>query len=280
MIRQGRAWVAAVCLLLAGSAASAQSVNYDISNYELTVDLSRGDNLARVTMDVTYRIHSGTKSDGFKYIGRLEPSALQGVEADGTPMVMSIEHQRETMIRWRFRKTGPGEARVRVSFQVPAALFGTEQSTFEAPWAGVFRVPIHRAVYRFVPPSDWTEESLSVKPSAFVRSTLDGHPAIEVEQRPLIERTFVVTMRPAIVPAVEAASRPISAPTTSRRQTGRGPSGPMLLAFVMVGLIIYVMSRAKRGKRGVSDGYASGCAGGSSCSSSCGGGGCGGGCGG
>ena len=270
--------IAVLGVMLAAEPSRAQEASYVISNYELTFQLDDERSDAHVTMDITYRIESGTKSDGFKYIGNFEPSNLSGTEVDGPPLRLNVEHQRETRIVWRVTPTGRGEKRVRIDFTISGAIGGSlVENTLRTDWAGVFRVPIERAVYRVVLPLGWTGERITTTPEGFTRGTVDGRPAIEVEQQPLRETSFVVTFGPGLVdrPVALLAAGPRS------RSNGSGSVFPFVPLIMVAVLLLFVIAaaRAKRGKRGSDGSWTSSCAGGSSCSSGCGGGGCGGGCG-
>jgi len=86
-------------LLLALAAAqrsAADTEDYSIDNYELTVQSMQARTSVRVTMDITYRIRSGTKSTGFKFIGDYEVEQLSGQDGEGRVITTSVEHQRET----------------------------------------------------------------------------------------------------------------------------------------------------------------------------------------
>jgi hypothetical protein len=279
-----KSWPAiALGLLLAAEPGRAQEreSSYVISNYELTFELMDGRSDAHVTMDITYRIDSGSKSDGFKFIGNFEPRDLSGTEIGGPAMRMSVEHQRETRIVWQFTPTGRGEKRIRIDFSIADAVAGPRaQNTLRADWAGVFRVPIERARYRLVLPSDWTGERIVTTPTSFSRDTTRGRPTIDVEQAPLTETSFAATFSPGVI------DRPLALLSSTRSRAGNSNAGPVLAGILAVGAVIFLIvvgATAKRGKR-VGGRSTSSCAGGSSCSSSscssgCGGGGCGGGCG-
>ena len=84
-----RAIFAAALLLLLTSAVSlraAETEDYDISHYVLSFDTREGAADVRVEMEITYRIRSGTKSTGFKFIGSSNATNLTGRDEDGTPI--------------------------------------------------------------------------------------------------------------------------------------------------------------------------------------------------
>jgi hypothetical protein len=267
---------------LAGGAPPQDTTDYAIADYSFTVRMLPPSSSARVTMDLTYLIRSGVKSEGFKYIGTITPADVAGTEDDGRPMTMSVERKRETLIRWRFTPAREGRKHVRVEFTIPGALTGDQWTAFTASWAGVFRVPVQQARYRMVLPETWTGNSITTQPLAHTRSTMDGHRTVDVVQAPLSDPVFAVTLRPAVAGVVIA---PV--PLASRADEASGASADPV-KFILAGVVLlalFVISRSKASTRtGTSSGSScsstSSCAGGSSCSSGCGGGGCGGGCGG
>jgi hypothetical protein len=255
---------------------SQERADYSIERYELTLDLRSGSAEVGVTMDITYRVRSGTKSEGFKYLGGFEPRNVQGTEADGRPMVMTVELGRETLLRWRFTPMGPGDKRVRIQFALPWAVSGTmSENVLRADWAGIFMVPVERAVYRVLLPEDWREDTIVARPATFRRTRIDGRPAVEFIQEPLTESALWFTMRPGIV------ASDVRPPSLRRRPEPSRRLVMVAVAGIVLIIIVTLARRARTGRAGAAaHGGTSSCAGGASCSSSCGGGGCGGGCGG
>lgn len=259
-------------------AASQETTDYVITNYELTISLQSGSAVGVVTMDLTYAIRSGRKSEGFKYIGTLSPTAVEGSEDDGRPMRVSVERQRETLIRWRFTPSGVGDKHVHVRFSIPMVTGDDSSSTVNAPWAGIFKVPVERAVYRLLLPDDWPEGTIASRPPSHTRTFVDGLRAVEIEQRPLADTTFGATLQPGVIRNATIAA--VRAPSES----GNIDSDGTVLQFLAIAILVaiaFAVFNARRSKRGSGSGSSS-CAGDSSCSSSScgGGGGCGGGCGG
>lgn len=146
--------------------------------------------------------------------------------------------------------------------------------------AGVFKVPVNNALYRFVFP-DNAERTVVCTPPGYTVKERNDCRSIEINQTPLRNATFEITFSPRIVDAESSISS---------RVAGVG------VAIAVLGMIsiaiVAVVKKAKRANWGNSDSSSwwsagSSCAGGSSCSSSssgsscgggggCGGGGCGG----
>jgi hypothetical protein len=292
--RAAASLILSLCLVvLAGAqtdrrpATSAETDDYSIDDYELTVESQAGSSTVLVTMDITYRIRSGRKSTGFKYIGNYEAEGLSGTDGEGKPIRTSIEHQRETRINWSFTPAGPGTKRIILTFKVPNALTNgsRDSNEFNAEWAGVFKVPVKQAIYRFVFP-DNTHRNVVCTPADYTARERNNRRSIEMTQVPFKNATFEMTFWPRIVDAGSSIAS-LSSTVRSRSSGGVG-SGFVFAILVIVGIaLIVIVGKAKRTRRRGSVWFSgSSCAGGSSCSSSsscgssCGGGGCGGGCGG
>ena len=211
-------------------------------------------------------------------IGTLSPTAVEGSEDDGRPMRVSVERQRETLIRWRFTPSGVGDKHVHVRFSIPMVTGDDSSSTVNAPWAGIFKVPVERAVYRLLLPDDWPEGTIASRPPSHTRTFVDGLRAVEIEQRPLADTTFGATLQPGVIRNATIAA--VRAPSESGNIDSDGTVLQFLANAILVAIAVAVFN-ARRSKRGSGSGSSS-CAGDSSCSSSScgGGGGCGGGCGG
>ena len=157
-----------LAIVLANSTGGAQETeDYSIDNYEMTVESSERSSSVRVTLDITYAIRSGKKSTGFKYIGKADVTQLAGRDSEGKAIRTSVEYQRETRLNWSFPAAGPGKKRVIISFNLTDAITNAADSNeFKAEWAGFFKVPVKRAVYRFVFP-DSSDRRLVVSPSDY-----------------------------------------------------------------------------------------------------------------
>jgi hypothetical protein len=189
-------------LLLALSAAvgsAAETEDYTIDRYELTVQCLAGSTSVRVTMDITYRIRSGTKSTGFKYVGNYEVEQLSGQDGESHVIKTSVDHQRETRVSWSFPAAGPGLKRVILTFTIPNAITNgaRNENRFEADWAGVFKVPVSSAVYRFVFP-DNAARTVVTTPSQYAIGEKNNCRIIEMAQTPFHNATFEITFWPRI----------------------------------------------------------------------------------
>ena len=271
-----------------GSAADTE--DYTIHNYELTVQSQTGSTSVRVTMDITYRIRSGVKSTGFKYIGNCEVEQLSGQDGEGRAIRTSVDHQRETRVNWSFPAAGPGLKRVILTFTIPHAITNgaSNENRFEADWAGVFKVPVSSAVYRFVFPDNATR-TVVCTPSQYTIGEKNNCRIIEMAQTPFHNATFEMTFWPRIADGGSSLASMARGLTSSSGFFRSGRFGNVLI-WVVVAIFVVVILVIKKARRAGGSGAASwwssgsSCAGGSSCSSSsCGsscGGGCGGGCGG
>jgi hypothetical protein len=284
----------AFTLLLALTAAvrsAAETEDYSIDNYELTVQSQTGSTRVGVTMDITYRIRSGMKSTGFKYLGNYDVEQLSGQDSEGRVIKTWVDHQRETRVNWSFAAAGPGLKRVILTFTIPHAITNgtSNENRFEADWAGVFKVPVNKAVYRFIFP-DNAVRSVVCTPSEYAIRERNNCRSIEMTQAPFHNATFEMTFWPRIVDGgwtLASLGRRTSRAWFSGSWLSRQLGNLLLWFVVLIFIGVILITRRVKRARTVSAGSSwwssgSSCAGGSSCSScgsSCGGG-CGGGCGG
>jgi hypothetical protein len=268
---------------------AAETEDYSIDNYELTVQSHAESTSVRVTMDITYRIRSGVKSTGFKYVGNYDVEQLSGQDGEGRAIKTSVDHQRETRVNWSFPAAGPGLKRVILTFTIPHAITnGTgNENRFEADWAGVFKVPVNKSVYRFVFP-DNAARTVVCTPSQYAIKERNSCRSIEMTQAPFHNATFEITFWPRI--ADGGTTLASLGRSTSKAGSWLSRNFGNFVSWMVILIFVLVIAAIRKGKRaGTSSGSSwwssgSSCAGGSSCSSSsCGsscGGGCGGGCGG
>lgn len=247
-------------LLAAAFAPLAPAEECEVASYIARFELSEGSASADVTLDITYHVLSGEKSEGFKYVGDYEPANVRVMDEKGTPIPSGVHSRREYQIWWKFPPVGPGRKRVIVQFRLPGVLEGTrtEGNRVEADWAGVFGIPVRRAVYEVVFPPG---VSPAVKDAKFRRTRAGSQEVWSWEQAPLERERLSVRFTPGFTDVVE---EPMSGGSLL------APLGALGLAVVLIGFVIKYSGRGTGG--GSADG---GCGGGG-----CGGGGCGGGCGG
>jgi|GEM_PF-1352559 len=284
------------CIVASIARAEQETDDYLIDNYELTAETQPGSADVRITMDITYWIRSGTKSTGFKYIGNYEAIDVEGRDGDGERIKTWVTSERETRIDWSFNPAGPGRKRIIVSFIIPNAITGSlNENSFDANWAGIFKAPVLRAVYRLIL-RDTADRKVQTIPSNFVLLTEDGRQIIEVEQTAPAETKFHATFSPGLVDNKadeESDSNSSSLYDTLGKVLAIGIA--IFVPLLLICAIVLAVSAARRAKPATGNGSSwwssagscgssvSSCAGGSSCSSSCSsscGGGCGGGCGG
>ena len=259
---------------------AAETQDYDISHYTVSFDTREGSADVRVEMEITYRIRSGTKSTGFKFIGSHSAVNLTGRGADGTPLHAWVDRAGETRLNWSFDPAGPGEKKIVLTFDIPGALTGSRDSnTLNISWAGLFRIPVRDAVYRLILPDD-SERAISAGTGALIRVE-GGRRIVEIRQDRIERQTFRVTFAPGLADNQRRSTQPSSQRGNSERRIF------LMMLVIILGILVFFVilallaSKRAGGKKGSESGLFSSCAGASSCGGGgCGGGGCGGGCGG
>lgn len=181
--------------LCAAVPASAEKTDYaySISELKLRFDLAAESPDVRVCLDITYRIGDESKSDGFKFVGNNKVFDLKCMDERGEPLRCEALSLRETKIQWFFPETKNAARSFHVTFSLKAQV-GREgaQHVFHAPWAGVFRVPVEKAVFEAVLPEGVDGARLEVRPEPWQKTEDHGRIHVITEQSPLKKQDFYI----------------------------------------------------------------------------------------
>jgi len=247
-----KALLVLLSFLTFGVSAQADDPAYEINSYEARFVLLENSSDVLVTLDLTYHILDGVKSDGFKYVGSLEPVDAEATDGDGKALSIEILHHRENQVHWSFDPTGPGLKRVIVRFRLKNALTGNRDSgnTLNVPWAGVFKVPVHNAVYMVVLPPGMTPTRIEAP--NFEQSEDGGRIRLRWAQDSLSTTAFSVQLTPGTVDA-PIVDTPSSFPWV-----------PITLIGLFVAFIVFVVTQAGKatGTGGTKETSGGGCGGG------------------
>lgn len=180
--------------------AKGQEWDYELSSYEATFHLSEDGSDAYVTLKIVYDIGTEQKQDGFKFIGKNEIDLLSVTDGDGNSLDCRIDYLRETRIQWFFSPAKNMQQTVIAKFRVQNALSGTPWSdTFEAPWVGVWRVPVKNVTYKLVFPPRFSPEKIKTEPECMKQISQNDEVEVFAFQPLLTDESFKVTFSPAIV---------------------------------------------------------------------------------
>lgn len=251
-----------VCLAASCIAADAE---YEITSYSVTLDLIDNSPDIEVTLGIVYLIHSGIKTDGFKYVGKFRPESIQALDESGQAIRAGIRKERDYQVYWSFAPAGPGSKTVSVRFRLKNVLKGQRggENRIEAPWLGQFRVPVRNASITVLFPPGSEPAVSSAQPETLELTRLGGRVALVAEESPLRHTGLSFSFSPGIA---DGASRAGGSAAVAPLLVGGG-----VLAFlVLLTLWRRTASQGPDGSSGDST-YVAGCGGG------CGGGGCGGG---
>ena len=249
------------------------AADYIISQYEAV--FTPAENLdVSVKLYITYNVKSGTKSDGFKYVGTLPIKNARVTDNRFNPLDHSVKKKKEYLIEWEFPEIRDGEQQeVIVTFIIKDALKGDlAKNTFKAPWVKNWRIPVFDATYRFVFPEGFTPENVIGIPKGELTHT-ENQAVYSIYMDQLKNQPFSITVSPGF--AEEGSS------LIGWIIGGFGyffnKIGIMLLISLVICGFIYILLTATGGSGG-SGGRGSGHHGSGGCGG--GGGGGGGGCGG
>lgn len=189
----GIAGLFVVLFLCLSSCVGRPVYKYDVSEYKATIDLSNTSLDAKVVLDITYNIGDQYKSDGFKFVANNEAEDLTCYSDSGERLKTEILHLRETKLVWHFPAVKNTIKKVQVSFILKNQLNKNgDKNSLRATWIGIFRVPVKRAIYEVVLPSNIEPKELIVKPSAFDILYESGRCHIVVNQLPLTQRELYI----------------------------------------------------------------------------------------
>jgi hypothetical protein len=174
--------------------------DYELTSYEATFYLIENNPDAYVTLRIVYSVGDETKGDGFKFVGDHEISELSVTDGKGNLLECGTKKLRETRVEWFFPPVRNSEQTVIVSFRIHRVLSGMPWSnSLDAPWVGVWRVPVKQATYRVVFPPGFQPETVSSKPADHKRVTADGKEEITVFQPVLATKNFELWFSPGMV---------------------------------------------------------------------------------
>jgi hypothetical protein len=122
----------------------------------------------KVRMEITYFVLSGTKSDGFKFVGNNIVSDLECKDESGNILSSNIESLKETKISWNFSDTKENESRkVIVEFSIPHYIqkkYGLY--SLKMDWIGTFKVNIENSTLEVIFPKNKKVQIVDVSPNS------------------------------------------------------------------------------------------------------------------
>ena len=267
--------------LCAGSCGCGGSHDYAVEEYRAAFAVPATGDHADVTLDILYDIGSTPKAEGFKFVGTGPVTNLVAHDDRGAVVRCETRQMRETRISWHFDPVANARKRIIVSFRLPGALQRDGSTlTLDAPWAGVFRVPVRHARYEIIFPPRTSPRILSSTPGGGIES-LQGALVFIARQSPLSEKRFAVSFdsggphvtRPEIQPKRAIPATPRTERSSDTYASILREHIPVVVVSMVIFFILFNFFRVMTRKGGT--GSSGGCS-----SSSCSGGGCGGGCGG
>ncbi len=153
----------------------------------------------KVTLLIEYTILSGSKSEGFKFVGKHPVKNISVTDGTGNPLSFRQENMDETKIVWQFPPVSEGTQTVIVQFTLEDALIGTfDKNEFKADWIKNWRIPVYDATYRFTLPAGYQTANWSASPNGTLTTTNDRQ-VIEIHQNELSDTPLRVSFEPGIV---------------------------------------------------------------------------------
>lgn len=186
-------WCLLIIPLLISGLSYADDFQYYVSKYQATFELNETTSDVKVTLDLTYEIGNQSKSDGFKFVGKNRVTGVSCRDGSGKPLQTEILSLKETKIVWHFPEIKNGKQRVITSFTLKDFLKKKNGYYFlEAGWAGVFRIPVQKAVFEVIFPKQINPKVINSEPGLWQKSFRNGRYNLITTQTPLTKREMLI----------------------------------------------------------------------------------------
>lgn len=193
-------------LVILGST-SLSIASTSISHYEATFEvIANHKNEFRdikAELKVTYHIDEEVKAGGMKFIEAQSVEAVQVKDGEGKPLrfQVSLSGKRYSKISWHFPGINEGTQVVIVSFKIPDAItIIGGKNYFRAYWVGSWKIPVDRALYRFIFPEGYSHQECSVYPQyEYKEKVVEERKQVEVPIAPLRGESFSLAFSPSFM---------------------------------------------------------------------------------
>lgn len=190
-----RLFVLLIILFPLSSHSLERVAEYDISSYSAVFEPVAGTTDVMVTLNIEYHVTSGVKSGGFKFIGICDVTEISAEDGYGNTVQVMHSRLEENKLEWFFDETAAGDSRTIIvrfvlndCLQKQAALY-----SFKAYWAGVFRVNVKNAEYRFIFPGSEKPVIESCSQADYSLEKNSGKWELVVMQSPLSRSDFIIS---------------------------------------------------------------------------------------
>jgi hypothetical protein len=168
--------------------------DYDVTTCTMQLRVLQNSPDVWVNLDVTYDIHDGKKSDGFRNIWNFEVADFTCTDGAGNPLLTSIDHTYgKNNLVWFFPEKTSGLQRVIARFRLPNLLKQENgHSVLDVAWAGVWRIPVQYFSVDVLFPKGVNPEVVSISPDVYEYELQkrDGAWVVHQEQTPLGARPY------------------------------------------------------------------------------------------
>jgi hypothetical protein len=167
---------------------SKKELKYVIENYNATFEIADNNCDVNVNLEIKYRIESGKKSDGFKYVGNGDIENLQCIDDSGNKLKIEMVMQREKKLMWYFEPVSEGYKKISVGFKLKNfIILQGNLHTLTCDWVGVFQVPVEKSMFIVKFPDGIKPSIIDVNPKNF-ENNIDKSGQINIVQSPLISK--------------------------------------------------------------------------------------------
>lgn len=181
-----------LCFVFGISSCTTQNYHYKIENYNLTFEPKSNATDVKVIMELTYSVEANEpKSEGFKFVGENLIDSLTCWDETGV-IPSKVDYLKETRISFQFKPIDAGIKTIKANFILRDFIkMQNGEVIMEAPWAGVFRVPVEKAKYCIILPSN-LKNIIFKEPSSWNKEILGDFNYFSYAQSPLKEKAIKI----------------------------------------------------------------------------------------
>lgn len=195
---------------------------YDVTSCLVTFYVQKDSSDIQVNLDVTYNNWAGKKSAGFRWLGNYDVTDYTCFDGTGKQLETYVAGEQSKTLVWYFPEFEAGTQRIVAKYTVKGDLKKDgDLNTLSAPWAGVWRIPVHLLRCEVVFPEGTEPLVQAISPQAYgyKKEQRDGTWVVTQEQEPETVSAFSLAYRLA-APALpaEKPATPEVAPTPADSQ--------------------------------------------------------------
>lgn len=182
--------------ILVFSSCKKVSYNYVIENYKAVFEIQADSTDVKVGLEIDYKINDYTKDDGFKFVGNNTVKILNCSDDTGKSLICRYVPMKESKIVWYFSAVSNSNKKVFINFIINDLLrYEDNVAVLDAPWVGVFMIPVYNASFELILPTNKAHEILKAIPENYKVTVKNNKKIVIIKQNPLIKKEFYLKFK-------------------------------------------------------------------------------------